>query len=247
MAGMHLHGKTALITGAARRIGQAIALDLARQGMNLILHYRGSRKEAQETAEKAAAHGVKAYLIQADLRSLMEVRKLARQAFQRSPQIHVLINNASVFYKTPLGKVREKDWDELMDVNLRAPFFLSEAVGLRMVRQKQGKIINLTDWTAFRPREDYIPYCASKAGLVAVTLGLAKKLAPYVQVNGIAPGPILPPEGVASKDQPEVIRLTPLRRYGSPGDITAAIRFLIRETDFVTGIVLPVDGGNLAA
>lgn len=242
---MEIQGKTALVTGAAKRIGRAIALALASEGMNLLLHYHHSLKEAQETQKTAERFGVRAQLIKADLKKLSGVNQLIRKSFKVSPQIHLLVNSAAVFKKTPLGKVREKDWNQFFDINLKAPFFLSQAIGLRMVHQKEGKIINLIDWTAFRPYTQYLPYCASKAALVAVTQGLAKILAPHVQVNGIAPGPILPPVGSASAENKKIIARTPLKRYGEPGDIVEAVRFLVKSTDFVTGVILPVDGGNL--
>ena len=244
---MEIQGKTALVTGSARRLGRAIALALATEGMSLILHYRRSRREAEETQEAAERRGVRAHLLQANLEKYSEVQRFIRQAFRVSPKIHVLINNAAIFSKTPLGKVREKDWNCLLDTNLKAPFFLSQAMGLAMVRQKEGKIINLIDWSAFRPYTQYLPYCASKAGLVALTQGLAKALAPHVQVNGIAPGPILPAAGSSREEIRNVLKRTPLKRFGDPSDIAEAVRFLVKSTDFVTGTILPVDGGNLVA
>ena len=244
---MEIQGKTALVTGGATRIGRAIALSLARDGMHLLLHYRRSLREARQTQKEAERLGVKVDLLQADLRHFSEVKRLARESFVRARQIHLLVTSAAVFYKTPLGKIREKQWDEFFDVNLKAPFFLSEALGLRMFRQKEGKIIHLVDWTAFRPRAACLPYCASKAALVAVTRGLAQALAPYVQVNAIAPGPILPAAGSTRKENQRVLERTPLKRFGEPGDIAEAVRFLVKSSDFVTGAVLAVDGGNLIA
>lgn len=244
---MEIQGKTALVTGAAKRIGRAIALLLASEGMNLLLHYGRSRREAVRTQKEAERFGVRVHLLQADLAEFSEVRRLLREAYRRAPRIHLLVNNASVFYKTPLGRVREKEWNEFFNVNLKAPFFLAQEIGLRMFRQKEGKIINLADWTAFRPYSQYLPYCASKAGLVALTQGLAKVLAPHVQVNAIAPGPILRAAGTTKEDEKRVLRRTPLKRYGEPGDIAEAVRFLVQSSDFVTGAVLPVDGGNLIA
>lgn len=244
---METQGKTALVTGAAKRIGHALALTLASEGMNLLLHYRRSFREIRETQKAARRLGVRVHLLRADLKKFSEINRLIREAFRHSPRIHLLVNSAAVFYKTPLGRVREKDWDEFLNVNLKAPFFLSQAVGLRMFRQKEGKIINLVDWTAFRPYTQYLPYCVSKAGLVTLTQGLAKTLAPYVQVNAIAPGPILPARGSSAKENRIITKRTPLKRFGEPGDIAEAVRFLVQSTDFVTGAVLPVDGGNLIA
>jgi len=243
---MELQGKTALITGAARRLGRAVALMLASEGMNLVLHYRTSRREAEETRREAERYGVRVELVQSDLEKFSGLRRLIRAALKvSSGRISLLVNNASVFYQTPLGRVREKDWDEIFNVNLKAPFFLAEAIGLGMFRQKEGKIINLADWTASRPYSRYLPYCASKAALVSLTQGLAKALAPHVQVNAIAPGPILPAAGSSARENQKIRRRTPLKRFGDPGDIAEAARFLVRSTDFVTGVVLPVDGGNL--
>ena len=244
---MEIHGKTALVTGGAKRIGRAIALALAQEGMNLILHYHHSSREARGTQAEAERLGVRVHLIRANLEKLGEVNQLARKAFRIAPRIHLLVNNAAVFYKTPFGKIREKDWDYFFDINLKAPFFLAQRIGLEMFRQKEGKIINLVDWTAFRPYAGYLPYCASKAGLVAVTESLAKILAPHVQVNAIAPGPILPAAGSTPKENRKVVQRTPLKRFGEPEDIAEAVRFLVKVTDFVTGAVLPVDGGNLIA
>lgn len=244
---MEIQGKTALVTGAAKRIGRSIALMLAGEGMNLLLHYHRSLAEVRETQRSAERLGVRVRLLRADLENFSEVRRLLRDAFRQSPRIHLLVNNASVFRSTPLGQIREKEWDQFLKVNLKAPFFLAQTLGLRMFRQKEGKIINLADWTAFRPYPHYLPYCVSKAGLVAVTQGLAKALAPYVQVNAIAPGPILPAKGSTREQNRKILKRTPLKRFGEPGDIAEAVRFLVKSTDFITGTVLPVEGGNLIA
>lgn len=245
---MELQGKTALVTGAARRLGRAISLILASEGMHLLLHYHTSSAQVRETQKTAERLGVGVRLIQADLSQFSGISSLVREAYHKAPsRLSVLINNASVFYKTPFGRVREKDWDEILAVNLKAPFFLAQSVGHKMFRAKEGKIINLADWTAFRPYSRYLPYCISKAGLVSLTQGLAKILAPYVQVNAVAPGPILPAKGVSAEENRRIARRTPLGRFGEPSDIAEAVRFLVRSTDFVTGAVLPVDGGNLIA
>lgn len=244
---MEIQGKTALVTGAARRIGRSIACMLAQEGMSLLLHYCRSVREVRETQKMAQRLGVRVELVRGDFSKFSEVRRLAREIFSLTPRIHVLVNNASVFYKTPLGQVMEKDWNHFFDVNLKAPFFLSQAIGVAMFRQKEGKIINLIDWSAFRPYTHYLPYCISKAGLITLTQGLAKALAPHVQVNGVAPGPILPARDSNPKENKKIIRRTPLRRFGEPGDIAEAVRFFVKTTDFVTGAILPVDGGNLIA
>lgn len=244
---MEIQGKTALVTGAAKRIGRSIALMLAEEGMNLLLHYHRSLGEVRETQREAERLGVRVHLLKANLENFSHLRRLIREAFRITPRIHLLVNNASIFHPTPLGRIREKDWDSFLAVNLKAPFFLAQAFGLRMVQQKEGKIINLVDWTAFRPYTHYLPYCVSKSGLVAATRGLAKALAPDVQVNAIAPGPILPAKGSSREQNRKILKRTPLKRFGEPGDIAEAVRFLVKTTDFLTGVVLPVDGGNLIA
>lgn len=244
---MEIQGKTALVTGAAKRIGRAIALMLAGEGMNLVLHYHRSYQEVRQTQRAAERLGAGVHLVKADLENFSETKLLIQKAFRITPRIHLLVNNASLFYTTPLGRISEKEWNQFFNVNLKAPFFLAQALGLRMVREKEGKIINLVDWTAFHPAPRYLPYCASKAALAAVTQGLARALAPYVQVNAVAPGPILPARGSTSEENRKILKRTPLKRFGEPGDIAEAVRFLVKSTDFVTGTVLPVDGGNLIA
>ena len=243
---MQLRGKTVLITGAARRIGRQIAKTLARRGTTLILHYHRSIKEAQSLCRELSGLGGKILLIPADFSpgSLSKkVNAFVRRVYREAGHVDVLINNAAVFYPTPFGKISEKDWDNFMAVNLKAPFFLSQAIGQRMFKQKSGKIINLVDWSGERPYTQYLPYCISKAGLIAATKGLAKVLAPHVQVMGIAPGPILPAEFASKKDQKKAAEKSLLKRYGRPEDIAAAVRFLIEDTDFITGAVIPVEGG----
>ena len=248
---MDLGGKTVLITGAARRIGREIALALASHGAGIVLHYRESAAEARSLREEIRNLGSEAFLARADFSSkaglLPRIRSFLKKIYREIPRIDILVNNASVFYPTPVERIREKDWDDFMDVNLKAPFFLAREIGLRMVKRKSGKIVNLIDWTAASPRRNYLPYCISKAGLIAATQGLAKAFAPHVQVNGIAPGPILPARGMTRAGKEAVISKTLLKRFGSPKDIAAAVLFLVSGTDYVTGAVIPVDGGSLIA
>jgi len=161
-------------------------------------------------------------------------------------QIDVLINNAADFFPTPLGKVSESEWDHLISLNLKAPFFLSQLVGTSMLKQGQGKIVNIVDVAAERPWPQFLPYCASKAGLVSLTKGLAKALAPAVQVNAVAPGTMLPPPQISSFSQDLAIERSLLKKMGRPDDIARAVTYFL-ENDFVTGTVLPVDGGRMLA
>ncbi len=245
---MLLKGKTALITGAAQRIGREIAKTLARRGATVIIHYSKSRNEALALQKEILEEAGEALLIEQDFSPgskpfETQVKTLIKNLYRLSPKVDILINNAAIFYPTPIGKISEKDWDSFLTVNLKAPFFLSQEMGLRMVKSGAGKIVNLTDWTALRPHPNYLPYAISKAGLSAATIGLARALAPKVQVLSIAPGPILPALKVSRKDQKAVVEKTLLKRFGDPKDIAAAVRFFIEDTDFITGAFLPVDGG----
>jgi NAD(P)-dependent dehydrogenase (short-subunit alcohol dehydrogenase family) len=169
---------------------------------------------------------------------------LAGEALTLLGRVDILINNASEFFSTPIATVTEAEWDRLLDVNLKAPFLLSRALGMERVKQGGGKIINIADVSAFRPWVDFIPYSVSKAGLVTLTQGFAKALAPRVQVNAIAPGTILPPvTGWTSRQREQTLQSIPLKRFGAPDDVTRAVLFLI-ESDYITGTVIPGDGGK---
>ena len=237
---MLLRGKTVLITGAARRIGREIALLLASRGARIVLHYNRSAKDAAALEKAIHLKGGEAVRVQADLsKTPAFIKKLKRLA----PKIDVLINNASIYYATPLEKIREKDWDDFMNVNLKSPFFLSREIGLGMKKRGGGKIINLVDWVGAKPLPEYLPYAVSKAGLAAVTSGLARALAPEVQVAGVAPGPILPPQGAGKAAISKAAERTLLKRFGTPGDIARTVLFLIEGTDYVTGTIIYVEGG----
>lgn len=240
---MDLQGKVALITGAAVRLGKVISLALAAKGCHVALHYRFSKKEAQETGREISDLGVEAFLVRTDLSRAEDVEKLALRTNQRFGQIDILINNAALFYPTPLGEVSEEDWDALLDVNLRAPFLLSQQVSRFMLERKRGKIINLADISVWRPWKDYLPYCISKTGIITLTEGLARTLAPHIQVNAIAPGTVLPPID-GGKTLEELAQQTLLQRVGTPQDIVSALLFLLEGSDFVTGQVIVVDGGR---
>jgi pteridine reductase len=249
---MNLQGKTALITGAARRIGREIALTLASQGASILIHYRESKKEAEELKNEICILGANAFLVSADFSHtskpiLPTVQKFLKNVYKQTPRIDILINNASVFYPTPFGKISEKDWDDILSVNLKVPFFLAQELGLRMAEQKSGKIVNLVDWVGERPYGNFLPYSISKAGLINMTKGLAKVLAPYVQVVGIAPGPILPAKGMKKKDLKVAANRTLLKHFGDPRDIARTVRFIVEDTDFITGAIIPVEGGALLA
>jgi NAD(P)-dependent dehydrogenase (short-subunit alcohol dehydrogenase family) len=245
---MKISDKNILITGSAKRIGRALALDLASQGANIIIHYFKSSKDANALKKKIAdQYAVKVMTVKADLASSQTEKMIKTMlgSIEKSiGSVDVLINNASAFYATPLEKIKEKDWDRFHNIHLKSSFFLSKEIGLKMKKKRSGKIINIVDTSMNNPNPDFLPYIISKAGLQQATVGLAKALAPYVQVNAVAPGPILPPVGATSKHKKKVIEGTLLKRFGDPSDIVATINYLLTGTDFVTGVMIPVDGGS---
>lgn len=240
---MDIEGKVALVTGAARRLGRSIALALAERGAELVIHYHTAEREAQEVLAAAKRLGGKPVAVRADLAASAEVGAVVESAMRAFGRIDILVNSAAIFYRTPLATLTEADWDRFLAVNLKAPFLLCRQVGEIMHRQGRGKIINLADIAGTKVWAEFIPYSASKAGLLAITAGLAKALAPAVQVNAIAPGAVLLPEESDADERARAIGRVPLRRLGAPADVVRAVIYLI-ESDFVTGEVLTVDGGQ---
>ncbi|MBI4386621.1 MAG: SDR family oxidoreductase [Elusimicrobia bacterium] len=245
---MKLQGKVAVVTGAAKRVGRAIAGALAQRGARLAIHYNRSRREAQRLADEIkTTYDREAVLFKADLSNAGQVRKLGQAVLRRFGDVHVLVHSASAYERTPFEKAEIEDWDAHLETNLRAPFFLSQTLGPAMKKAGEGKIIHLADWAAKRPYIDYIPYCVSKAGLLCLNAALAKALAPEVQVNAVLPGPVLLPEGTSPKLREAIRQATPVKRLGNPEDVVRAVLFLIEGSDFVTGAELAVDGGRLIA
>lgn len=239
-----LAGRTALITGAAKRLGAATARALHAEGMNLLLHYNRSEAEAEAlAAELNKARPDSAAIAQADLANTQGLESLVKAALQWNG-LDVLINNASSFRPTPIGQIGEDDWDDLMGSNLKAPLFLAQAAAPHL-KKNQGCIVNMIDIHAYRPLREHTVYCAAKAGLVMLTLSLAKELGPEVRVNGVAPGPVLWPEApMDAATKKSILEATALKRKGSPEDISGAILYLVRDAEYVTGQILAVDGGR---
>jgi NAD(P)-dependent dehydrogenase (short-subunit alcohol dehydrogenase family) len=240
---MELKGRTALVTGSAKRVGREIALALAARGSNIAVHYRKSKKEAASVVRAIRAMGADAFAFQADLESTAAAGQLVRSTVKKFGSIDILVNSASAYFSTPFERVTEKDWDTHMDTNLKGVFFVSQEAGIRMRKQKRGKILNIIDAEIGRPYPGYLPYLVSKSGLHGLTLCLAKELAPHVQVNAVSPGAVLFPENWNREKRGRVIRSTPLQRAGSPKDIANAVIFCV-ESDYMTGAVIPVDGGR---
>lgn len=244
---MKLKGKVAIVTGGAKRIGAQIALALASRGCHVAITYRNSFREAGQTVQAIRRKKVKALALPVDQRFAVQARKAVQTIHAKLGRIDILVNNASSFEPTPWATVAPEQFEEAIASNLSGPWYFAQAVAPFMKRQSIGKIVNIADVAVFSPWTDYLPYCAAKGGLVTLTLGLAKALAPKIQVNAIAPGPILFPPGTSSKERKRAVARTLLKRVGDPQDLVQAVLFFVEGTDFVTGAVLPVDGGRLLA
>ena len=240
---MDLTGRIGLVTGGAVRIGRAITLALAGEGMRVIVHYNSSSDEADALVEEIRAAGGEAAAVGADLSRGGEVERLAREAAQAFGGVDVLVNNASVFPPERLEETDEALWDHTLAVNLKAPFLLTRHLAATL-RERRGQVVNLCDLAGVQPWAAYAAHGVSKAGLVHLTRVAARSLAPEVRVNGIAPGAVLPPESMTDDELRAIARSTPLQRLGSPDDVVAALLYLLRA-DFVTGEVMVVDGGRM--
>lgn len=241
-----LAGKTALITGGARRIGAELARTLHDCGMNIVIHCRNSRDEAEALADSLnTGRADSARVLQLDLDNTGRLAGLIEDAAGAWGRLDVLVNNASSFFPTPVGTITEDDWEVLVGSNLKAPLFLSQAASPYLA-DTRGSIINMIDVHGFRPMRKHPVYCAAKAGLAMLTRSLAKELGPDIRVNGIAPGAILWPEHDMNDDtRNRIVERTALKRTGEPADIARAALFLVRDATYITGHIIPVDGGRL--
>ena len=245
-----LEGKVVLITGGAKRVGAAICRRLHAAGACVSVHYRASAIEARalQTELNARRAGTLA-LIQADLLNLAALPTLVRDTVERFGRLDALINNASSFFPTPVGEITEKNWDDLIGTNLRAPAFLAQAAAPKL-KEARGCIVNIIDIHAELPMKSHVVYSVAKSGLAALTRSLARELGPEVRVNGVAPGTIVWPEDEIWADElsrQRIINQTALKRVGDPDDIARAVHFLISGAPYVTGQVLAVDGGRSVA
>lgn len=241
----NLDGKVVLVTGAARRIGAAIVTRLHAEGAQLAIHYRSSSVEAEKLADALnAIRKDSAATFAADLCDTDALPRLVAEVVDWGRGLDVLVNNASTFYPTPIGKITERNWQDLLGSNLKAPLFLSQAA-VPALRKSRGSIINLVDIHAQRPLRDHTVYGSAKAGLVMLTRSLAKELAPDIRVNGVAPGAILWPEdGMNDETRDTILRQVPLGRAGHPDDIAGCVLYLVRDAAYVTGQIIAVDGGR---
>lgn len=235
--------RTALITGAARRIGKRMAVDLAAQGWAVAIHYNSSRDEAQAVADQIAAAGGRAAIVQGDLSSLAAPQKIIAAAVEELGPLTCLINNASRFEPDEADTVTVDDWDSHLDTNLRAPVFLSQAFAAQLPAGEQGNIINIIDQRVWKLNPTFFSYTASKSALWTVTRTLAQSLAPRIRVNAIGPGPALPNVRMNADDFAKQASLTLLQRGTSPEEISAALLFIL-SAPALTGQMIVLDGGQ---
>lgn len=239
---MSLLEKTIFITGAARRIGHHLALSLAQAGADIILHYGNSVTEAGQTAAEIRSIGRKVWLLQSDLEDSVAVTELIPRAFQTSPNLYAVINNASIFEPLSFFETDLHAWQRHMDINLTAPFLLSQSFANILPPNSTGRIINLLDWRSLRPGSDHFPYTISKAALAALTQSMAMALAPRITVNGVAFGAILPPsDGGSAKT---LLQSVPAQRWANLDEVTQTVLFLLDGPTFITGEIIHLDGGR---
>ena len=241
-AGDNLTGRVALVTGAGRRVGRAIALALGARGMHVVVHFNGSRTGADETARLITDAGGQAIVEQADLTQVEAANELVDRAIAWRGALSALVNSAAIMLRTPVGETTTPDWDTMFALNVRAPYFLSQRAAPALAAS-QGAIVNIADLAAFESWPAYVPHGMTKAAVVQMTHAMARALAPGVRVNAVAPGVVLLPEGWSEEEAEHLRSTTPLRRLGSPEDVAQVVVFLL-EAQYVTGEVIRVDGGR---
>jgi pteridine reductase len=241
---MDLRGRVALVTGAGRRLGRAMAQALAQREMTVALHYHASAEGARELEEQISRAGGRATCFQADLTDAELAGGLPERVGAQLGRLDVLVNSAAVMHRLSFEDTTPDQWDAIFNLNLRSLFFCSRGAAPSL-RHARGKIVNLADLAGLEPWPGFAAHSISKAGVVMLTKVLARSLAPEVTVNAIAPGAVLVPEDYSAEERDRLARSTPLRRLGSPSDAIAALLYLLEGGDFVTGEVLVVDGGRL--
>ncbi len=236
-----LLGQTILITGSARRLGKVMALAAARKGADILVHHAHSPADAEDVATQVRSLGRNAWVLEADLNDLEQTQKLMQSAFSLAP-VSALINNAAIFKSVDLANTTIKDWSDHFQINLTAPFLLSQAFAAQFKSQQPGRIINMLDWRALRPGKDHFPYTISKSALAAMTNSMALALAPGIIVNGIALGAILPP---GDEDfSPALIKNVPMQRWSKLEELEELIVWLLSSPEYITGEIIHLDGGR---
>ena len=242
---MELKGRVALVTGAARRVGRALALRLADAGCHLAIHYRQSAEAAAATASACQTRGVEAEVFQADFDDPATAERLVQSVLARFGRLDVLINNAAVFERMTIDEFDLDAWDRALRVNLTVPLALTHAAR-EALRRTGGRVINLCDAATARPWPGHLGYIVSKGGLDTLTRVLARALAPDVNVVGIAPGVAAWPERYDQATRDRLTAKIPLKRAGEPEEVAAAVHFVLSEGDYLTGVIIPIDGGRSA-
>ena len=240
---MEIDGKVAIVTGGAVRLGKALAIALAEHGARLVIHYNRSAGPAEATARQIQELDTDAITIRANLGEPHLAQSIVEQAAAHFGQVDILVNSAAIFEPGKWDDTTEENWDRHFAINLKSPFFLSQAFATHIGRGRPGHIVNIADWRGVRPGTDHVAYTLTKAGLIAMTKSLALALAPNIQVNAIAPGMILPPPGENEAYLRRWAHKIPVQRVGSPEEIAKALIFLLRS-DFVTGELIFVTGGQ---
>jgi pteridine reductase len=241
---MELRGRVALVTGAGRRLGRAMARALAGRGMTVAVHHHASAEGAAELRDEIVAGGGKAACFAADLTDAAAAAELPRRVAAELGGLDVLVNSAAVMHRLSFEDTTPAQYDAVLDLNLRSVFFVTQGAAPAL-RAAHGKVVNLADLSGLEPWPGFAAHSVSKAGVVMLTRVLARALAPDVTVNAIAPGPVLVPDEYDAEERDRLARTTPLRRLGAPEDATAALLYLLEGGDYVTGDVLVVDGGRL--
>lgn len=240
---MTVNNKNVLITGGARRLGRALSLAVAGAGGNVIIHHGHSQPEAQEVKEQIEALGQKAHIIKADFSDRQETQQVIPAALEFGP-LYGLVNSASIFRALEWDTTDGDEWDAHLEINLTAPFLLSQAFASSIQPGTEGRIINILDWRALRPGEDHFPYTITKAGLAAMTKSLAAALAPNILVNGLALGAILPPRDGSGEDHDKILDHVPADRWAEVEEVQHALLFFLSGPSYITGEILHVDGGR---
>lgn len=238
---MSAAARVALVTGAARRVGRAIAEALAARGLRTVVHYNASAPEAADVVRAIRAAGGEAFSLQSDLREPDAAEQLVQRVVREAGRLDVLVNSAAIMRRTPLSDVTPAEWSEIMAINLRAPFFCARAAAA--VMPVGGVIVNIADLAGLESWPAYLPHGISKAGVIHMTRSLARVLAPRIRVNAVAPGAVLLPDDWSEADAERLARTTPLGRIGAPADVARAVLYLL-DADYVTGETLLVDGGR---
>jgi pteridine reductase len=240
---VELEGRVALVTGAGRRLGRALAAALAGRGLTVALHHHASAEGAESLRDEIRAVGGRAECFAADLTDAAAARDLPARVTRAFGRLDVLVNSAAVMHRLRLEETTPEQWDEILDLNLRAVFFCTQGAA-RALRESRGKVVNLADVAGLEPWPGYAAHSVSKAGVVMLTKVLALSLAPEVTVNAVAPGAVLVPDSYTQAARDYLTRTTPLGRLGAPADAIGAVLYLLEHGDFVTGATLVVDGGR---